>query len=160
MTHFEALRSFPATLRAIVETLPSDALRRRADGGNFAMVEHLWHLGDLEVEGFGARIERILAEDEPALADFNGLAIARERRYLDRDPATGLERFESARKANLERLAALDDASWMRAGHQEGAGRVTLRRLVELMAAHDAEHTEEIRVLHAQLVRQSPAASR
>jgi hypothetical protein len=153
MTHFEALRSFPATLRAIVDTLPAERLRQRADGGNFALVEHLWHLGDLEVEGYGARIERILAEDEPALADFDGAAVARERRYLELDPARGLERFENARKQNLARLAALDDASWSRAGQQEGAGRVTLRRLVEMMAAHDAEHAEEIRVLHAQLVR-------
>ncbi|MBV8520048.1 MAG: DinB family protein [Acidobacteria bacterium] len=153
MTHFEALRSFPATLRAIYQSVPADRMRQRAGDGNFALVEQFWHLGDLEVEGFGARIDRILREDEPSLPDFNGLAIARERRYIERDPAQGLQRFEEARRANLERLASLDDASWLRAGHQEGAGRVTLRRVVEMMAAHDAEHAEEIRVLHEQLVR-------
>jgi hypothetical protein len=42
--------------------LPASLLRVRS--GAFALVEHFWHLADLEAE-FGARIRRLLEEDDP-----------------------------------------------------------------------------------------------
>src|SRR5215468_3573879 len=82
--------------------------------GPFALVEHFWHLADLEAEGFGARIRRLMNEENPWLADFDGERIARERSYLARDAAEGLRAFAAARSANLELLARVTD--WTRAG--------------------------------------------
>jgi hypothetical protein len=42
---------------------PKQAVRRPTDGG-FAPVEHCWHLADLEREGFGERIRRLIAEGD------------------------------------------------------------------------------------------------
>lgn len=141
------LRSFPATLRTWIAAAPEADIRTRAADGTFALVEQVWHLADLEVEGFGLRLVRILEEDEPSLPDFRGDAIAEERRYLELELEPGLERFTSARAANIHRLASLNEEQWRRGGEQEGVGRVTVARIVEMMREHDTVHAGEVRAL-------------
>jgi len=140
----DELRTFPATLRALIASTPGANIRTRASDGTFALVEQVWHLADLEVEGYGVRLARILDEDDPLLPDFRGDVIAEERRYLELELEPALERFASARAANLERLASLTAAQWQRTGRQEGVGPVTVARVVEMMREHDAGHTVEI----------------
>ena len=138
------LESTPALLaRAAAALSPSDA-RRRPGTNCFSFVENVWHLADLEREGFGARIRRILAEENPALANFDGDRIARERNYQDRDLDRGLMMFARARAQNLEALRRLRRADWKRAGAQEGVGRVTLADIPRLMAEHDRSHGADV----------------
>ena len=141
------LRTFPATLRKWIAAAPGVDVRTRASDGTFALVEQVWHLADLEVEGYGVRLARILAEDEPSLPDFRGDVIAEKRHYLELELEPALERFESARAANLERLASLTEQQWQRGGQQEGVGRVTLARIVEMIREHDQGHAREILAL-------------
>src|SRR5215470_1921827 len=47
-------------------------------------VEQCWHLADLEREGYGSRIRRLLDESNPVLPDFDGARVARERKYAER----------------------------------------------------------------------------
>ena len=144
----------PALLRDVAAAL-ADVTRRPASGG-FALVEHAWHLADLEREGYDTRITRLLAEDGPALPDFDGDRIAREREYLRGDVALALNVFAQARARNLERLAALDAAALARRGTQDGVGAITLGRVPRMMEAHDAGHAEELAALVAEL---APGAS-
>ncbi len=150
---FSALAGMPSALGAAADRLGADwALVRDARGG-FALVEQVWHLADLEREGFGARIDRLLREREPLLPDFDGARVARERQYRRQPLAGGLAAFREARRANLERLRAAAEADWERAGEQEGVGRVRLRDLPRLMAEHDASHRDEIASLLADVER-------
>jgi hypothetical protein len=112
--------------------------------GAFSFLEHVWHLADLEAEGFSVRIARILAEDDPSLPDFEGARVARERRYGTLPLDEGLARFAASRRANLERLARVDAAGWQRRGEQEGAGRIVLADLPSRMIAHDRAHAREL----------------
>jgi hypothetical protein len=137
------LGAMPALLRDVAAAL-SGAVRRRPAAGGFAFVEHAWHLADLEREGYGVRIRRLLTETEPVLPDFDGDRLARERDYLAGDTSLALEMFTQARARNLERLAALDAVALSRRGTQEGVGEVTLARLPRMMAAHDAGHAAEM----------------
>jgi hypothetical protein len=121
----------------------ADAVRP-GPNGTFSPVEQCWHLADLEREGFGARIERLLGEDEPVLPDFDGDQIARDRNYRSRALADGLRSFRKARADNVARLRSVGDAAWTRSGTQEGVGRITLRDVPALAAAHDASHRSEI----------------
>lgn len=143
----DSLRTFPATLRELIASASSASLRTRAADGTFALVEQVWHLADLEVEGYGARLARMLEEDDPMLPDFRGDVIAEERRYLELELEPALERFASARAANLARLASLTEEQWQRTGRQEGVGSVTVARVVEMMREHDAGHAVEIRAV-------------
>jgi len=147
----EDLRTFPATVRALIESAPKARLRVRASNGTFALIEHAWHLADLEVEGYGERIGRILENDDPRLADFKGDEIAEQRRYLELALDPALRRFEDARASNLARIALLSEEQMRRGGEQEGVGRVTIARVVEMMAEHDAGHAAELRALLGEL---------
>src|SRR5512144_926844 len=99
-----SLEVMPALLPRVMAGLPEGALRRRPAAGGFALVEQAWHLADLELEGYAVRIERLLREDDPALDDFDGSAMARARRYQAMDAAEGVLRFQLARAANLATL--------------------------------------------------------
>jgi hypothetical protein len=145
------LESTPALLsRAAQECSPREAARRPTVGG-FSLLEHVWHLADLEREAYGSRIRRLLTEEEPSLANFDGDRVARERGYQSRNLAEGLAAFDRARRRNVERLRAVPAAAWKRAGVQESIGQITLADVPRLMAEHDRAHTDEIRGLLAHL---------
>lgn len=139
-----ALARMHAYLCDAFASLDIDAARQRLPPVEFSPVEQVWHLADLELEGFGLRIRALLTEDDPLLADFDGGAIAREREYRSRSLADGLRAFHAARQANLAAFAALPPQAWSRGGTQEGVGGITLGDLPALMRAHDDAHRAEI----------------
>lgn len=147
----EKLRVFPGELATLITSAPPERLRTRPSNGFFALIEHAWHLADLEVEGYGERIRRLLEEEDPFIPDFKGDEIAAQRRYLELELQPALAKFEAAREANLARVEALDAEQLQRSGEQEGVGRVTIARVVEMMAQHDAEHAAELRALLVEL---------
>jgi hypothetical protein len=108
-------------------------------------VAQCWHLADLEREGYGVRIRRLRAETAPALPDFDGARLARERNYASRSLAAGLAAFRAARRENLAALRALGGEEWTRGGTQEGVGPIMLCDVPAMMAEHDAGHRDEIR---------------
>ena len=146
----DQLATFPNTLQAAL-TAAGSRLRDRASDGRFSMVEHLCHLADLEREGYGTRIEKLLAEEAPEWDDFDGDAVARERNYLEQDSEAALQRFSDARAANVARLRAVSDGDWQRRGTHRGMGEVTLARLAEMMVQHDREHAADIAALLEEL---------
>lgn len=140
----EELRAFPGKVAALVKSVAPTWHRTRLGGEGFALVEHAWHLADLEREGFGARITRLATEDRPSLPDFDGQRAARERRYLDGELELGLRLFAYARALNIRALEALSDAEASRVGVQEGVGTVTAADLPARMLAHDRSHAAEM----------------
>jgi hypothetical protein len=139
-----------AELSAMPETLDQafgglSAAEARIEGADgFSPVEQCWHLADLEREGYGVRIGRLLAEDEPALPDFDGERVARERDYKSLSLDEGLVAFRQARAENIAALRRLSDREWERRGTQEGVGRIGLCDVPAMMAEHDAAHRAEI----------------
>lgn len=146
------LEETPHTVRRLRDRLVADDLRMRAEDGNFSFVEHVCHLRDIEREGYGARIESILAEDSPPLADLNGPRLAAERRYNEQGFDDGFEEFSEARRRNASVLRRLTDEQLERRGVLEGVGEVTLARLVSMMHEHDAEHLRDLGELRGQLL--------
>jgi DinB family protein len=130
-------------LHAAASFSPRQARVRPCRGG-FSFVENVWHLADLEREGYLARIARLLAEDHPELPDFDGDRVAEERRYASLSLREGLSTFRAARAETLARLRRVAAHDWKRAGRQEGVGAVMLCDLPAMIAAHDASHRAEI----------------
>jgi len=141
MAELEAMPDYLATAFATLS--PAEAAVAGPDGA-LAPVEQCWHLADLEREGYGLRIERLLRETHPLLIDFDGARIARERAYRSRSLAEGLAAFRQARRHNLARLRMLSSAQWRREGSQEGVGAIALCDVPAMMAEHDAGHRGEI----------------
>ena len=141
------LQAMPAELRAAAQRMGESAWRVTPPNGGFSLVEQAWHLADLEREGYGLRIERLLSEEGPFLPNFDGDRIAAERDYRRQSMEEGLAAFAAARAQNLTALRALPAAAWDRSGTQEGVGPITLRDVPRLMLDHDDAHREEIAAL-------------
>ncbi len=147
------LESTPALVARAAAQLDAAQARLAPANGGFSMIEHVWHLADLEREGYEVRIRRILSENEPPLSDFRGERLARERCYRDRDFAEGLTAFAAARNRNVARLRGLRSSEWNRRGAQEGFGSIALEDIPRMMAEHDRGHTDEIARLLAHLTK-------
>jgi hypothetical protein len=154
------LESTPALLvRAAAKLAPFEATCKPEEGA-FSFVENVWHLADLEGEGYGVRIRRLLTEEEPFFSDFDGDRIAAERSYNERDLGEALAAFTQARASNIEALRRAGRSDWKRHATQEGFGRITLEDIPRQMARHDAVHTQEIRDLLAHLREGKPCEKR
>lgn len=152
------LESTPALLARAAAGLSPAEMRRRPARGGFSFGENVWHLADLEREGYGVRIRRILAEENPALLNFDGDRIARERVYQERDVECGIEAFTRAREQNVDALRRLSGSDWKRSGAQEGVGRVTLDDIPRMMTDHDRSHEADIADLLGEIRGEKPSA--
>jgi DinB family protein len=139
-----SLGTMHAFLRDTFATLSADEARRPGPNGGFSPVEQVWHLADLEREGFGLRIQRLLSEANPVLPDFDGARIARERDYRSLDLLAGLAAFEAARRSNIATLRAAPSDAWSRGGTLEGVGPVSLCDMPAFLQQHDQAHVAEI----------------
>lgn len=139
----ETLSAMPDLLDGAFAGLSAaDARIEGADG--FSPVEQCWHLADLEREGYGVRIQRLLTEHDPVLPDFDGDRVARERDYKSLSLTEGLAAFRLARTANVAALRRVSDSEWDRRGTQDGVGHIGLCDVPAMMAEHDAAHRKEI----------------
>lgn len=140
------LAEMPALVEAMVARHGADAPRRQPKPGDFSLVEHACHLRDLEREGYLVRVARILAEDVPELAGFNGGAIAAARNYPEQDPVKAAQDFTAARHELLAKVRSLPPQALTREAVFAGK-RITLTGLLGMMAGHDAEHRQELEAL-------------
>lgn len=147
------LQETPNTLSALIDELSDSEVRWRNSDGEFSALENVCHLRDIEAEGYATRIDRILHETNPFLADIDGSRLAVERSYNAQDPNLALRAFVVARTKNLEQLKGLNTDELRREGTLEGVGPVTAERLSEMMREHDEGHVEELRVLCQKLTR-------
>src|SRR5262249_29462608 len=136
----DRLAGMPRFLEACSERLPRPEWTRQPSPGLFSLVEHCCHLRDLEEEGYTLRLRRMLREDVPARDAFDGGGVAAGRAYPAQDLQAALRAFSAARSTNLALLGGLDAPSLARTARFGEHGTITVVRLAELMAEHDAGH--------------------
>lgn len=144
----ELMASLAGMKNFLVENFGSLTLedaRRPGPDGSFSPVEQVWHLADLEREGFGLRIKKLQSGQNPHLPDFDGDKIATERNYRSLSLADGLKAFAEAREANLSYFETLSVDDWSKTGVQEGVGDVSLCDMPVFISQHDQAHISEIR---------------
>ena len=144
MSILTELEAFPSFLRDAAPRADVETARRPGPAGTFSLVEQAWHLADLEREGYGLRIRRLLAEDRPTLPDFDGARAAREGNYRARSLDDGVATFAAARAENVRLLRSLSPEAWGRVGTQEGVGQIRVEDVTRMMRDHDAAHRREI----------------
>lgn len=147
--------AFPRELEARLRDSSDAELRTRAsdEPGAFSLHEQVWHLRDIEIGGYALRFRAVVAHEHPFLPDIDGTRVASERAYAARPLWHGFDDFTRARARNVEFLRTLAVEQFERAGELEGAGCVTLARLVGMWRAHDDGHIAEIDALRRALGR-------
>jgi DNA-binding transcriptional ArsR family regulator len=137
----EALTGLGQALAVLPDAGRGRAYAKPADGG-FSIVEHLWHLADVEEAGWALRLHRLLTEPRPVLAGVDGDLLAVQQRYQQRPWRGALRRFAAQRKRTLAALTALlarGDAVLGLPARFDGR-RVDLGELLAALQAHDLEH--------------------
>ena len=132
----------PLLHRALVDASPEE-LRIRTEPDSFCLVEHACHLRDLEREAYAIRLHRMLSEDRPVLAQFDGDVVARERRYVEQDAHRACDEFAIARTALIDRAEALSAGQMARTAVFLGR-TITVCDLLAMIVEHDRGHREEI----------------
>ncbi len=139
-----SLSKTPDAVVRLVTDLSSRAVISKPSPDEFSVLESVCHLRDVEIEGYAARIRRILNEERPSLPDIDGSRLAIEGDYNRQNVADAVESFTQARKENVVVLSEVDDEQLKRTGSLEGVGEITLGKLLMLMWEHDQGHLEEI----------------
>lgn len=145
------LAETPARVRSLVADLSDDDTRWKYAPQEFSALEHICHLCDLEREGYAARIEKLLHEEQPFLPDFDGSRIAAERDYNNQQSAIMLDAFAEARASNVRAARNLTAEHLARSGTLERVGRITLGEVLLKMREHDEAHLQELNILREQL---------
>ena len=145
-TMLEALAAFPAQLAAYYAEVPADSVNwAPADwmgipSERFTAIEQVWHVHDVEIDGYHQRFRRVLEEEHPFLPDLGSEALARERGYASRDAAPAIEGFRVARERTVAMLSALDAKQLSRTALFEDYGPVTTLGLAHFLCSHDQQH--------------------
>ena len=151
------LAKTPDEITRLLENIPANSISVRPSPDEFSVLENVCHLRDIEIEGDRVRIQRILAEDHPMLSDLDGARLAIERDYNRQSLNEALEAFTSARRQNVAVLSETAADDFEREGEMEGLGRITLRKLLEMMCEHDDGHLDDLRVTRARMLRAAEA---
>jgi uncharacterized damage-inducible protein DinB len=119
-------------------------MSRRPDMKNWAAKEVVCHLRDTE-ESFMARLDVIMAMDEPKLVGVNPDRWADERQYLRNDVVGALAAFRKRREETLVFLRGLKSEQWKRSGIHTTRGRMTVDDILSLIAWHDDNHLDQLK---------------
>jgi len=136
----KSLGSTSGDLRRLVKGRSVAALAQRPQNGNWSAAECLSHLHDIEGR-YLERLRRVASEENPFLPGIHPDESAHNA--LESADAI-LAGFESARRTTLEFLEALTPGDWQRPAVRKDGSPATMRSLVQLLAHHDIEHTEQI----------------
>jgi len=142
----DALAAFPAQLEAYYAEIPVGFANwaphdwNGIPGERFTAIEQLWHVHDVEIDGYHQRFRRILGEDHPFLPDLGSEALAKARDYASRDATSALAGFRTAREQTVAMLASLDAKQLERTALFEDYGPTTTRGLVHFLCSHDQQH--------------------
>ena len=143
---FAITAAMPLKIEKLISSLSLEELTKRPESG-FSLHEHVWHLADLEIEGFKIRLEKILQEHRPKLINFDGDKVAADRDYHSLPLMQALKQFSQARLTNLWLLSGVQHADWIRSGYFESTGDIRLVDVFRGMAEHDLDHLNEIEAL-------------
>ena len=137
---------------ACAERLPRAEWTRQPSPGLFSLVEHCCHLRDLEEEGYTLRLRRMLREDGPVAGGLRWRRGGRRRSVPGPGPGrrgAGVHRGPEPEPRWC--CSALDARGLARTATFGEHGTITVARLAELMAEHDAGHHAELEALFATL---------
>lgn len=139
------LEETPRAVQQLSENLSERELRLKPAENEFSVLENVCHLRDIEREGYGPRIEKLLNEEKPFLHDVDGARLARERDYNAQNFSAVLQDFFAARQENMRKLSGVSAEQLNLSGEFEGVGDITLKRLLQMMREHDEGHRQEIK---------------
>jgi DinB superfamily len=131
------------TLSKLLKGASVSKLRKRPAPEKWSVGEILAHLADAEIV-VAWRLRAILAAPGTPIQAYDQDALAAARNYAKHDPKESLEHFRVVREANLAFYKSLSPEQWKHHGMHAERGEETLERILQMMAGHDINHTQQI----------------
>lgn len=131
----EAVRAVVPAWQAVLAR--ADA-RERPHAGEWAPLEYACHVRDL-LAVVGARVDLIVAADEPLFEDWDEDIAALDGAYARQDPATVSADLTLAAESLAGDLDRVTGDQWARRARRSGGGTYTLEQAARYVL-HDARH--------------------
>jgi len=142
--HWKILERTPRALSRRVGAASRKRLTKPPKPGKWSARDILAHLSEVEML-WGFRMRIVLGQNEAPLIGMDQDVWA--KRYRRVDPRGALATFVALRRANLELLDGLRPADYRRWGQHSQFGRLTIARMVALLAGHDINHSRQIEAI-------------
>jgi hypothetical protein len=141
------LEQTPIIIEKIIWAANEDQLHWKPAMDRWSISEVLAHLADVEVVGFRERVQKMLDEKNPTLANYDQNAAYKEGKYAGK-AREHLKQFCHERDRTLSWLRYLPAGAIGRTGEHEEAGRVTIGQFLNEWACHDLGHIRQIAELY------------
>jgi len=135
------LSESPVWAAGRLERVGVEAWRRAPAPGRWSALDVTAHLLAADREVFVPRLERLLAEDAPALPD---VSVARSAAEPGADATRVLAEWSRLRRGLVARLAPLGPEEWRRHGLHSLRGPYAVSDLVRAVVEHDLSHRRQI----------------
>ena len=139
------LRGHAGALATMVRELSPEDWNRLPAPGEWAPVEIVCHLRDVEMEVTRPRLAAFSASEQPHLTALDTDTWADERDYLSQSGPQALKDFLDARVALLHELEILSEDDWNRPALHSLLGPTSLLEVIGITADHDLLHLAQIR---------------
>jgi len=141
---FEVQSQQFAMLQAEIAGIDDARLRRPEKPGKWSIMQVVQHLADSEVV-YRYRLRKILAQPRPEIQGYDQDLWAANLNYNEMDLSEALEIIRVLRTANLKMLRGLNEAQLGRYGLHSERGPESIRKILQMLAAHDILHLNQIR---------------
>lgn len=138
-TLIENYRRGPEALKQSVADLSDEQIDARPFSDKWTIREVVCHIADFEIVA-AERIRRVLAEDNPTMADGDPDAFARGLHYNNRCLPGELALIEATRNSTTAVLSACSIEDFQRTGVHSTDGPMTLETLIERTVSHIPHH--------------------
>jgi FMN phosphatase YigB (HAD superfamily) len=143
-SHMATLRSTPAVLDTLFHELPKSLWNTRPRTDEWALVEIICHLRDVDVEVNIPRIDMMLKQNNPFITAIDTDVWATQRNYIQEDGVKAFEEFIVGRTRLLNLLDTIDHKSWHCSARHAIFGPTTLLEIVSFMAGHERLHIRQV----------------
>jgi hypothetical protein len=141
---FEVQSQLVSSLQTEVAGIDDATLRRAEKPGKWSIMQVVQHLADSELVS-RYRMRMILAQPTPDIQGYDQDFWARELNYNEMDLHEALEQIRVLRAANLKMLRSLSAEKMERYGIHSERGPENIRKILQMIAAHDLLHLNQIR---------------
>jgi hypothetical protein len=124
--------------------LTGEVWTRRPDLNEWCITEILCHMRDVDQEVNLPRLQMVLEKNNPFIPGVDSDPWAQERDYIRQDGSRALQKFFNVRIQLVELLESLQPDEWNRSSRHAIFGPTHLSELVNIIAAHDRLHVQQL----------------
>lgn len=137
------LKSTPAALDSLTRPLAARVWNTRPSPKEWAMVEIICHLRDVDCEVNLPRFKQVAAGENPFFAGAVTDIWADERAYINENGPKAMHTFMDVRSAMIAMLEGLDQAGWLQPARHAIFGPTNLLELAGFTTTHDRTHVHQ-----------------